>query len=324
MCVCVSVRACISTWERAYVSAGVRGSVPVPVVGCGCGRRCARARARECVSVCVGASVRVRVRVRVCACAAPGGWGEGGGVCARLAGTQPKDTTLSPSVAAHSMRLRLVVAPAYVLLSRLQRLDGSIGSGSLLCCRNRDGLPCCGRRASQVEAARSPYEFVIALVDDWESTPVSWTRPSETVALGSTTGSDARLLSRLPFVLSPDSLETTHSPLQSENRQKFDVEKQTNKLGYKSYKSCGFEQKSCTKVHCSIDKKQTNRANSNLETVDAHAPGHERTNVRREHQAPTHARTSGESTKRTVHIQQWGSHPLSLAGWQGPAKRSAN
>ncbi len=61
-----------------------------------------------------------------------------------------------------------------------------------------------------------------------------------------------------------------------------------------------------------------------LETVDAHVPGHVRTIVRREHQAPTHARTSDESTKRTVHIQQLGSHPLSLAGWQGPAKRFAN
>jgi hypothetical protein len=104
-----------------------------------------------------------------------------------------------------------------------------------------------------------------------------------------------------------------------ENRQKFDVEKQTNKLGYKS---CGFEQKSAQK--CRISIKSNTKRNCNLETVDAHAPGHERTIVRREHQAPTHARTSGESTKRTVHIQQWGSHPLSLAGWQGPAKRFAN
>ena len=49
---------------------------------------------------------------------------------------------------------------------------------------------------------------------------------------------------------------------------------------------------------------------------------HARTNVRREHQARTHVRTSKESTKRTVHIQQWGSFPLSLAGWQGLARRN--
>jgi hypothetical protein len=86
-------------------------------------------------------------------------------------------------------------------------------------------------------------------------------------------------------------------------------------------------------AHIRIFKKQTEKRTSiletvdDLETVDAHAPGlpgHVRTIVRRVHQAPTHARTSEESTKRTVHIQQWGSHPLSLAGWQGPAKRFAN
>ena len=51
---------------------------------------------------------------------------------------------------------------------------------------------------------------------------------------------------------------------------------------------------------------------------------HARASVRREHQARTHVRTSEESTKRTVHIQQWGSHPLSLAGRArpGPAKRN--
>jgi hypothetical protein len=37
-----------------------------------------------------------------------------------------------------------------------------------------------------------------------------------------------------------------------------------------------------------------------------------------------HVPTSEESTKRTVRIQQWGSHPLSLAGWQGPARLFAN
>ena len=58
----------------------------------------------------------------------------------------------------------------------------------------------------------------------------------------------------------------------------------------------GFEQNAKRTQHRT---KQTEKRNSNLETVDAHAPGHERTNVRREHQAPTHARTSGESTKRT-------------------------
>jgi hypothetical protein len=72
------------------------------------------------------------------------------------------------------------------------------------------------------------------------------------------------------------------------------------------------------------NQKQTEAYYIQLETVDAHAPGHVRTNVRREHQAPTHARSSEESTERTVHIQQWGSHPLSLAGWQGPAKLFAN
>ncbi len=61
------------------------------------------------------------------------------------------------------------------------------------------------------------------------------------------------------------------------------------------------------------------RSNSG-DTVDAHAPGHARTNVRREHQARTHVRTSEESAKRTVHIQQWGSHPLSLAGRARPRK----
>ena len=76
-------------------------------------------------------------------------------------------------------------------------------------------------------------------------------------------------------------------------------------------------------MHAGI-KEQTEAYYIQLETVDAHAPGHVRTNVRREHQAPTHARSSEESTERTVHIQQWGSHPLSLAGWQGPAKLFAN
>ena len=47
---------------------------------------------------------------------------------------------------------------------------------------------------------------------------------------------------------------------------------------------------------------------------------HARTNVRREHHARTHVRTSEESTERTVHIQQWGSHPLSLAGRARPRK----
>ena len=99
-----------------------------------------------------------------------------------------------------------------------------------------------------------------------------------------------------------------------------------NKLGQID----GFEQKRCTKVHTLSDSKSKEEANREaalqleaslqLET----APGHLRTatNVRREHQA--HTPSSEESTKRTVHIQQWGSHPLSLAGWQGPAKRFAN
>ncbi len=51
-------------------------------------------------------------------------------------------------------------------------------------------------------------------------------------------------------------------------------------------------------------QKANRERNSNRETVDAHAPGHVRTNVRREHQAPRHARTSEESTKRT-----WRAHP---------------
>ena len=70
------------------------------------------------------------------------------------------------------------------------------------------------------------------------------------------------------------------------------------------------------------ESKRKPEAELQLETVDVHAPGHVHTKVRREHQARTHVRTSEESTKRTVHIQQWGSHPLSLAGWQGPAKRN--
>ena len=77
-------------------------------------------------------------------------------------------------------------------------------------------------------------------------------------------------------------------------------------------------------VHFSELKSKPRRAELQLETADAHAPGHVRTNVRREHQAPTHARSSEESTERTVHIQQWGSHPLSLAGGQGPANLFAN
>ena len=84
-----------------------------------------------------------------------------------------------------------------------------------------------------------------------------------------------------------------------------------NRTKNKFRKIDGFEQN----VHKSNNNKATEKRNSNLETVDAHAPGHVRTIVRREHEAPTHARTSEESTKRTVHIQQWGSHPLSLAGW---------
>ena len=84
----------------------------------------------------------------------------------------------------------------------------------------------------------------------------------------------------------------------------------------------GFEQKSCRKVHGHFGIKKRTEAELQLETVDP--TGHVRTNVRREHQARAHVRTSEESTKRTVHIQQWGSHPLSLAGWQGPAKLFAN
>ena len=103
-----------------------------------------------------------------------------------------------------------------------------------------------------------------------------------------------------------------------ENLSKF---LKTNNL---DHKICGFEQKVAQKCTLASESKANREAEPQPETVDAHAPGHERTNVRSEHQAPTHARTSGESTKRTVHIQQWGSHPLSLAGWQGPAKLFAN
>ena len=86
----------------------------------------------------------------------------------------------------------------------------------------------------------------------------------------------------------------------------------------------------CTKIAHKISVK---KSPSHVgDTVDSHAPGyartnvritqnHARTNARREHQARTHVRISEKSTKRTVHIHQWGSHPLSLAGWQGPAKR---
>ncbi len=102
-----------------------------------------------------------------------------------------------------------------------------------------------------------------------------------------------------------------------ENLSKF---LKTNKFGPQK---CGFEQKRAPYARSGI-KKQTEAYYIQLETVDAHAPGHVRTNVRREHQAPTDARSSEESTEGTVHIQQWGSHPLSLAGWQGPAKLFAN
>ena len=110
-----------------------------------------------------------------------------------------------------------------------------------------------------------------------------------------------------------------------ENGRKFDVEKQTNKFGVKLTALNKNVAQMCTRFRTQKAKrKQTEKRNSNLETVVAHAPGHERTNVRREHQAPTHAQTSEQSTKCTAHIQQWGSRPLSLASWQGPAKRFAN
>ena len=112
-----------------------------------------------------------------------------------------------------------------------------------------------------------------------------------------------------------------------ENGRKFDVEKQTNKFGVKLTALNKNVAQKCTRFRIQKAKEEANReaalqleASLQLET----APGHLRTatNVRREHQA--HTPSSEESTKRTVHIQQWGSHPLSLAGWQGPAKRFAN
>ena len=63
-----------------------------------------------------------------------------------------------------------------------------------------------------------------------------------------------------------------------ENLSKF---LKTNNL---DHKSCGFEQKRAPNARSGI-KKQTEAYYIQLETVDAHAPGHVRTIVRREHQA---------------------------------------
>jgi hypothetical protein len=78
-----------------------------------------------------------------------------------------------------------------------------------------------------------------------------------------------------------------------ENLSKF---LKTNKFGYKS---CGFEQKIPQNARIRNQKANREAHYIQLETVDAHAPGHVRTIVRREHQARTHVRTSEESSKRT-------------------------
>ena len=73
-----------------------------------------------------------------------------------------------------------------------------------------------------------------------------------------------------------------------ENRQKFDVEKQTNKLGYKS---CGFEQK----VHKTAHAIGISENQADLPTRDVtrtHPVTHERTSEEITKRARTHARTN--------------------------------
>ena len=107
-----------------------------------------------------------------------------------------------------------------------------------------------------------------------------------------------------------------------ENGRKFVVEKQTNctKLQALNKTLHKIAHKISIDRESSEPRRRHRRlARTQLRTYERQ--NHARTNVRRDHQARTHVRTPEESTKRTVHIQQWGSHPLSLAGWQGPAKR---
>ncbi len=85
--------------------------------------------------------------------------------------------------------------------------------------------------------------------------------------------------------------------------------------------------KSCTKRSESKKAKKQRSAPAlslliQLETVDAHAPGHVRTivSLRREHQARTHVRTSEESTKRTCAHPAAGITSTELGGLARPRK----
>ena len=74
-------------------------------------------------------------------------------------------------------------------------------------------------------------------------------------------------------------------------------------------------------MHASRNQKANREAYYiQLETVDAHAPDHVRTIVRREHQARTHVRTSEESTKRTCAHPAVGITSTELGGLARPRK----